>query len=48
VNLDGKVCLITVASAGIGAAPAKAIVEHGAWVALLARSRPDLELVASS
>jgi 7-alpha-hydroxysteroid dehydrogenase len=45
-RLDGRVALITGASRGIGAAIARTFVEAGAEVALVARSRPELERVA--
>jgi NAD(P)-dependent dehydrogenase (short-subunit alcohol dehydrogenase family) len=45
--LDGRTALVTGASRGIGAAAAVALDRAGARVALVARSRPDLEAVAS-
>jgi NAD(P)-dependent dehydrogenase (short-subunit alcohol dehydrogenase family) len=45
--LDGRTALVTGASRGIGAAAAVALDRAGARVALVARSRPDLEVVAS-
>jgi len=45
--LDGRTALVTGASRGIGAAVALALDRAGARVVLVARSRPDLEAVAS-
>jgi NAD(P)-dependent dehydrogenase (short-subunit alcohol dehydrogenase family) len=45
--LDGRTALVTGASRGIGAAAAVALDRAGARVALVARSRPDLEAVAA-
>jgi NAD(P)-dependent dehydrogenase (short-subunit alcohol dehydrogenase family) len=47
MNLEGKACLITGASGGIGAALARALSERGARVALLARRIPELERLAA-
>lgn len=47
MDLGGKVVLITGASSGIGAACAERFARAGADVALLARSRPGLEVVAA-
>ena len=45
-RLDGKVAIITGAGKGIGAATALAFADAGADVALLARTRADLDAVA--
>jgi len=45
--LDGKVCVITGASAGIGAMTAKMFAKEGAKVVLAARREPQLNAVAS-
>ena len=47
-RLDGRVALITGASRGIGAGIAQGFAEAGADVALVARSKTDLEGVAES
>ena len=46
MELQGSVALITGASSGIGAATARALAKHGARVALVARSRDKLQLIA--
>ena len=45
-SLAGRTALVTGASRGIGAATARALDRAGARVALVARSREDLEAVA--
>jgi len=47
-SMTGRVGLITGASSGLGRATAIAMAEAGANVALLARSRPDIERTAAS
>jgi short-subunit dehydrogenase/quercetin dioxygenase-like cupin family protein len=47
MQIAGKLALITGASSGIGAATAWAFAQRGARVALVARTRPALELVAA-
>ena len=46
LNLDGKTCLITGASAGIGAAIARVMAQEGVKLAILARPRELLEYLA--
>ncbi len=46
IRLDGRVAIVTGASQGIGRDCALALAEHGADVALLARTRERLEAVA--
>lgn len=46
IRLDGRVAIVTGASQGIGRDCALALAEHGADVALLARTREKLEVVA--
>ena len=45
---EEKVVIVTGASRGIGAAMARRLAESGAWLALAARSREDLEAVAEA
>lgn len=45
-SLEGRCALVTGASRGIGAAIALGVARSGADVALVARSRPELDLVA--
>jgi NAD(P)-dependent dehydrogenase (short-subunit alcohol dehydrogenase family) len=47
VSLDGKVAVVTGAGRGLGAAAARSLAEAGANVALLSRSREELEAVAA-
>ncbi len=47
MDLHNAVALITGASSGIGAATARALAEHGANVALIARSRDALQRLAA-
>ncbi|MAH83597.1 MAG: 3-oxoacyl-ACP reductase [Rhodospirillaceae bacterium TMED8] len=46
LNLDGKTCLVTGASAGIGLAIAQVLAKEGAKLAILARRQKLLETVA--
>jgi 3-oxoacyl-[acyl-carrier protein] reductase len=46
IRLDGRVAIVTGASQGIGRECALALADHGADVALLARTREKLEAVA--
>lgn len=45
-SLEGQTAVVTGASRGIGAATARALDRAGATVALVARSRPQLEVLA--
>jgi NAD(P)-dependent dehydrogenase (short-subunit alcohol dehydrogenase family) len=45
-SLEGRTAVVTGASRGIGASTARALDRAGARVALVARSRPDLETTA--
>jgi 3-oxoacyl-[acyl-carrier protein] reductase len=45
-ELKGKTALVTGASRGIGLAVARALVEAGAWVAMVARTEADLARAA--
>jgi NAD(P)-dependent dehydrogenase (short-subunit alcohol dehydrogenase family) len=45
-RLRGKVAVVTGASSGLGRATARMLAQHGADVALIARSEPDLQGVA--
>jgi NADP-dependent 3-hydroxy acid dehydrogenase YdfG len=45
-SLNGKVCVVTGASKGMGRAFASALVDNGARVALVARASPELDAAA--
>ncbi len=47
MSLDGKIAIVTGASRGIGEAIATTLASHGATLALVARSRADLDAVAT-
>jgi 7-alpha-hydroxysteroid dehydrogenase len=47
-RLNGKVAIVTGASSGLGRATAMALAQHGADVALIARSRAELQEVAGN
>lgn len=47
-RVDGRRALITGAGRGLGMAAAAALADAGAHVTLLARSRPDIEVLASA
>jgi gluconate 5-dehydrogenase len=47
-DLTGRVAIVTGASKGLGRAIAGALARAGADIALVSRSRPDLEVVAES
>lgn len=47
MNIDGKVAIVTGASSGIGRATAIRLAAEGAKVALIARTRANLEAVAN-
>lgn len=47
MNMSGRTFVVTGASRGIGAATARALGDRGATTALLARSRSDLDTVAT-
>lgn len=47
MDMSGKVALVTGASRGIGASAARQFAEQGAKVVLVARSRPEIESIAS-
>src|SRR2546425_8043713 len=45
MDLDGKACIVTGASSGIGEATARALIKDGARVALAARTEAKLRLL---
>ena len=46
MNLDGKVCVVTGGTKGIGYAIAEALLKNGAKVLICGRSRPDVQAAA--
>lgn len=48
VSMTGRICLITGATSGIGAATAEALVQRGATVVLLGRDRAKCEVTTDS
>ena len=46
MNLDGKVCVVTGGTKGIGYAIAEALLKSGAKVLICGRSRPDVQTAA--